>query len=131
MSSDRPPWFQWVYVTDHAFGAFKHLVTWAAVTVIAYFVADAVKALAGQETIAEIVLRVLVPLSLRSWPYFAVPLAALGFAYHQYRLRKRAIAEMAGRIVYLERLLDPGRTSSLLTRVLSEEIVEEVWDIFL
>ena len=115
MSSDRPSGLKWVYVTDHAFGAFKHLVTWAAATVIAYFVADAVKALAGQETIAEIVLGVLVPPSLRSWPYYAVPLASLGFAYHQYRLRKRAIAEMDGRIVYLERLLDPARTSSLST----------------
>lgn len=115
MTSDRTPGLKWVYVTDHVFGAFRHLVTCATTIVIAYFVADAVKVLAGQETLAEFVLRVLVPLRTKSWPCYGVSLAALGFAAHQYRLRKRAIKEMAGRIVDLERLLDPARTSSQLT----------------
>lgn len=97
------------------FGAFRHLATCATTIVIAYFVADAVKVLAGQETIAEFVLRVLVPLRSKSWACYVVLLAALGFAARQYRLRKRAIAEMARRIVDLERLLDPARTSSQLT----------------
>ena len=83
--------------------------------VIAYFVTDAGKVLAGQETVAEFVLEVLLPVSFRGWPRYAVIGFALGFGFWQRRLRKRAIAEMARRIVYLERLLDPNRSSSQLT----------------
>lgn len=106
---------KWAYVTDHAFGAFKDLAPCVAAVVIAYFAADAGKDLAGRETIAEIVLEVFVPLSLRSWLYYAIPLAALGPACQQHRLPKRAISEMAGRIVYSEWMPDTTRTSSLLT----------------
>ena len=91
------------------------IATRALVTLIASLVADAVKVLAGQETIAEFVLRVLVPLRIKSWTCYVILLTALGFAAHQYRLRQRAIAEVARRIVDLARLLDPARTSSQLT----------------
>lgn len=115
MSPEQPPGLKWVYLTDRALDAFKHLVTCIAFIVIAYFVTDASKVLAGQETIAEFVLAVLLPVNFRAWSCYAVILIALGFGFWQQRLRKRAIAEMAGRIVYLEGEADPKRSSSQLT----------------
>ena len=115
MSPEQPPGSKWVYLTDRAFDVIKHFATCITVMVIAYFVTDAGKVLAGQETVAEFVLEVLLPLNFRRWTCYAVTGTALVFGFWRRRLHKRAITETAPRIIYLERSLDPKRSSSQLT----------------
>jgi hypothetical protein len=84
---------------------------------IAYQAADAFRALAGKNTLAEIGVALGVDTGLTSWEIillsgWPVAIASAVIAHRQARLRKEVIAHHDQHVKRLEQALDPDRSSS-------------------
>lgn len=96
-------------------GVFRTIVRWGGIVWVASYAARSIEVLAGQETMANIVIAVLA----KGWSNngIFVVLGTVGVAYGvlEHKLRQRAVKRLSGRIQVLERARDPKRTSSGLT----------------
>ncbi len=88
------------------------LISWGFLSLIFYFAYLMIDSLAGQETQANIGISMFF-----DWRSLGILLGAGGIAYgwRERRLRQSTVQRLQPRIQELERLLDPGRTTSLLT----------------
>lgn len=79
--------------TDRAFDLLRHAITVAGVLGVAYFAAEAVAALAGETTAAEIAFRFLANVRLSEALAWLFGASGIGFGYLQRGLRERARRE--------------------------------------
>ncbi len=83
---------------------------------IAYFVKEAVEAVAGRSTDVNVLTNVAVRVLSDRWAFLIV--AVVGGVFHGIRVQnlKKRIGQMAGEKAKLESILDPDRRSSTLPR---------------
>lgn len=81
---------------------------------VAYQAKEAISALAGKATLADISLSILKSGS-RELIAYAATLLALAWGVSERVLRKRKVKHLSARVKLLERRLDPNRSSSNLT----------------
>lgn len=87
-------------------------IPWVGIVFIAREIRLAVSALAGQQTDANIIMKLMA--EMRADQYIAYIFGAVGVGYGalEHRLRKKKEARMGHRLKELEEKLDPKRTSS-------------------
>ena len=92
-----------------------HLITWVGISVLGFFLYRSVDALAGEQTTADIGLKLVGNLKLSE--VFAYLFGGGGVAYgvQQKRLRKDEVERLQDRVIKLETAIDPKRSSSGLT----------------
>lgn len=98
-------------------------VPWIGIVAISYIWADAIKFLAGQETIADISVKIVENLTVKitqtqyvvEYVEYAVIVLAVLYGLRQRKLRRDVIEKMEGRVRELEQRVDPNRSSSNLT----------------
>ncbi len=111
---------------DMAYGLAKQIVQAAKWILIMYFAADMARSLGGKLTLADVSLKaVLAHDNAASYVelmvvivIIALIVAALGIAYGRWesRLRKDNVERLTQQIIDLQKMLDPKRTSSMLTK---------------
>lgn len=75
----------------------------------------AIKELAGQETMANIVVNFMTDIKVNQWLAYIVGGSGVGYGYVQRRSKNSTIARLGSRKEKLEQMIDPGRKSSKLT----------------
>jgi len=88
---------------------------YGALALIFYWMTDALKAFAGQQTIADLAFKFLADIKMPQWLAYVFGVGGIGWAYAERKLRQRTVAHMASSKEEAEKRLDPGRTSSNLT----------------
>jgi len=83
---------------------------------VAYMAKEAIVALAGQQTNARILVDFLASVSVNVAVAWGLAAGGVAYGYRERKLRKRAVHHLTGRKADLERKLDPGRSSSGLTK---------------
>jgi hypothetical protein len=83
---------------------------------VAYMVLRCCEALAGKQTQAEVFLHLLASITLSSKIAWLTGGGGMAYGYCQSRFRKSEVARLTDRNSELERIVDPNRTSSGLTR---------------
>jgi len=105
----------WVHFITHTFTFLTSAIMWTAIVFVVYFVYRTVGGLAGRTTMADIGIRVLGNFSVSSALAWSCGGSGVVFGLKQRRLRKNTISRLEGRLKCYEQLLDPSRSSSLLT----------------
>jgi hypothetical protein len=110
---------------DARYDAAKVLINAIKWIAIAYFVADSIKTLAGKVTLASINFKAIISQEAAGvsigWILAIVGssliVAVLGILYGRYesKLRKDTIERLTSQITFYQKLIDSGRTSSMLT----------------
>lgn len=90
------------------------LVAGAALGIV-YLLAQAVEALAGKQTEANILVSMLGTVEVSVALSWVVGAGGVIYGRAQKKLRQRTVARLHGRIASLEKQIDPGRSSSKLT----------------
>lgn len=95
----------------------NNLIRWGALTGIAFLIYKSIDTLAGRTTLADMGVSVSFFTSIRVSQLLAWGLAVggMGYGLTQRSLRGRTIERQSGRIIALEAMVDPERTSSRLT----------------
>jgi hypothetical protein len=88
---------------DRALDLLRHVVTVAGVLGVAYFLSDAVAALAGETTAAEIAFRFLANIRLSEALAWLFGTSGIGFGYLQLWLRERARRELRSALRRMQR----------------------------
>jgi hypothetical protein len=96
-------------------GIIRQFIRWCGIVACAYLGKESIGLLAGRETIADIVLKVLSNVQVNVAVSWAVSAVAGSAWYVERRLRKKDIERLSARTKELELRLDPNRTSSSLT----------------
>lgn len=95
------------------------LIKWSAICFIAWRASVALEALAGKRTLAELGLFLLADLKANSAFSHLVSIlfggSGIVYGYRERKLRRRDIRRLGSRVVELEKVIDPGRSSSGLT----------------
>lgn len=86
----------------------------AAVAIAGYYIRDILHDLAGKQTDASFVVKMILGLSADRWIAYAVGAAGTAFGWNERRLKRRDIKRLSQRTTDLEMRLDPERTSSEL-----------------
>lgn len=86
----------------------------AAVAIAGHYISDVVRDLAGKQTDASFILKMILGLSADRWIAYAVGAAGAAFGWNERRLKRRDIKRLSHRTMDLEKRLDPERTSSEL-----------------
>lgn len=81
---------------------------------IFYCAGDAVKALAGQTTVAEFFVKLLANQGFSNTLAWILGVGGIGYGYRERRLRHRDTKRLAERVRSFELLIDPERRSSKL-----------------
>lgn len=90
-------------------------IPWAGLALVTYFFSDAVGALAGKETNANLNLLGLVKVGADRWIAYMFAGGACLYGWRQRKLRGDKVQGMSSHVRALESRLDPGRSSSSLT----------------
>lgn len=90
----------------------RHLVKWAAVTVVAVFAWLSIEALAGKTTMLEAVFEYTAGNKAAMIPPWLVAIVMLVWALKERALRRRETTQMQKHVRELEIRLDPDRTGS-------------------
>jgi hypothetical protein len=104
-----------VALIDACARVFTALIKYGAAVLIVYFCADAFKSLSGKITLTEIAVKVFGSVAVNQWIAYIFGGGCGVWAVCERRLRRRKIAELAARPIELERIIDPGRSSSMIT----------------
>jgi len=80
--------------------------------VVAYFTYRSIDTLSGEETIAKFIVDVATDVKLPEWLAYLFGVGGVGYGYAQNRFRKNKVAELSDRCRGLEKIIDPGRSSS-------------------
>jgi len=102
---------------DQAYGTLRRLIAWTGICVLGYFGKEAIVALAGHHTFADISLTLKWLVGEKKGVVFAWA-NAIGwglYGFRQRKLRRDFIQKSTARMKQLELERDPGRTSSNLT----------------
>ena len=106
---------RWLRGLDKGFDTAKHLIKWCGIVWVAFYVRDMVSDLAGQTTLADIGVGVLVSTSRSQWVAWLIAVLAILWGLRERNLRRDKIEQFSQRTGQLEREIDPGRSSSQLT----------------
>lgn len=106
---------RWVLGLNKGFDTAKQLIKWGGIVWVASYARDAITSLAGQTTLADIAVSVLVSASTREKIAYPLVVLALIWGWCERKLRRDKIKVMSRRIGHLESQLDLGRSSSQLT----------------
>lgn len=87
-------------------------IKWGAIAFIAYQIQLCVTALSGQQTFVSVFANVAGNITVNKWVAYSLGAGGAGYGVLQRRLRKAKVAELGGRIRFLENKIDPNRTSS-------------------
>jgi hypothetical protein len=93
----------------------NNLIRYGTAAWCAYMAYLSIDALAGRRTLAWIGINALANVKISVVIGWFVGIAGFGYGLRQRKLRRDTIARLSGRIQYLEKVIDPGRTSSKLT----------------
>lgn len=88
------------------------LIKWAGVVCCFKFISDAISALAGKDTSANLVLDILASASFSVSVSIVFGVGGVAYGLSQRSLRIRNILRLSGRVAELEAQIDPGRSSS-------------------
>ena len=103
-------------ITGAIVSVVNNMVKWGGLLGISYFVYRTIQSLAGEHTIANIAIRIITNLKINQWLAYVIGIAGIGYGCMQKRSRKRTIEHLSERKEELEKMLDPKRTSSMLTK---------------
>jgi len=96
--------------------ATQTVIRYGALVGIAAIFSSALKVLAGKETILSVVMLIVAKFNLSQKVAYTIGSGGVLYGYRQRRLRRKVIENMSEHQRALENLLDPGRTSSEITR---------------
>ena len=97
------------------FSLATHVIKWAGIVSVVYFISSAVSDLAGKTTLANIVVQVLQAGSVREVVSYAIAGGGITYGLLERRLRKSEIRHLGQQKKELESALDPNRSTSQLT----------------
>jgi hypothetical protein len=109
-------WSFYMQLAEQLGGITKALIKYGSVVVIFYYLNSAVRALAGQHTYADIGVKFLAQLSISESASYIAGAGGVLYGIRERKLRRDKTDYLAERNRELEKKLDPGRTSSRLTR---------------
>ena len=92
------------------------IVRWGSAVWMTRYGYLSITSLAGHETIAHIVIQFLGSLTVSKYVAYLFGVSGIIYGYGERRLRQRNIGHLAESKNNLERLLDPNRTSSKITK---------------
>lgn len=95
--------------------AISYIVPWGTLLLISKWGVEAVTALAGKHTIADIGLKMIVNMQIGEAVAYIFGAGGIGYGIVERRLRRNTIERLGTRNRNLETLIDPARTSSGLT----------------
>ena len=102
-------------VIDLAGLTISYVIPWGALILIAKWMAEAVTALAGKHTVADIGLKFLANVQISEAVAYIFGAGGIGYGLLERRQRRNTIERLGTRNRDLEARIDPGRTSSGLT----------------
>jgi len=103
--------------TVEVFGMVTHrAIPWIGLYGLGYLAYLSIKSLSGQVTFADIVIRFISDFRTSRGVAYLFGLGGIGYGVRQRKLRRDNIEESSQRIEHLEKVIDPGRSSSRLTR---------------
>lgn len=94
---------------------FNNVIRWGSVVLIVRYMYLSVASLAGQETIANVMISFLANLTVSQSLAYIFGGGAIIYGVAERRIRQRTIKRLQGRVQQLEIVQDPRRTSSNLT----------------
>jgi hypothetical protein len=95
--------------------AVQAVIKYGALVGVAAIFSSALKVLAGKETILSVVMLIVAKFNLTQKVAYTIGFGGVLYGYRQRRLRRKVIENMSEHERALEKLLDPGRTSSEIT----------------
>lgn len=105
---------QW-RVSEAWTNALRAFFKYGSYVAIAYFLADAVKELAGKTTLAHILFGLMGGVSLESKVSWGIAAVCFVWASIERHLRRHKTKYLTERLRKIEKMIDPGRTTSHLT----------------
>ena len=107
----------WVIVVLKGYPVLEKLIFWGAIVAIVYFLSPFLMALAGEKTSADFQVELLWGKRLIHWP-LSILIGGSGLIYglRQRSLRRKTIELLEEQSRKFEESVDPGRTSSGLTK---------------
>jgi len=105
----------WLNSINGAVSVLRGAFPWVAVIFLGAYARDVLVAFAGHDTNAEVGLKLIASIKLDRWLAYIVAVMGGSYGLRQRHLRRKAIERTTERPIELERLMDPGRTSSKLT----------------
>jgi hypothetical protein len=100
---------------DAAVVVCREIIKWGAIVLLGRYAYLSIAALAGQKTLADIVVRFLGNLTVSNSIAYILAGGGLAYGVGQHQLRRRNIRRIVGNKNDLEKILDRKRTSSELT----------------
>lgn len=94
----------------------KYIIKWGCLVVIFYFIYGMTNTLAGKRTLATIGISILGSIKLGKMVCATVTGGSLIYGFGQKILRQNTIRRLSARKNEIERIMDPNRTSSDLTK---------------
>jgi hypothetical protein len=82
---------------------------------LGHFATESIKALAGKVTISYLVSKFLGSIAINQWVAWVIAGISTGWACLERRQKRKKIAELSRRPIELEKMIDPGRSSSSIT----------------
>jgi hypothetical protein len=104
-----------VKVIDSAASVIRTGSKCATLVLACYFADDALKALAGKVTLANIVVKVFSTMAINQWVAWVLAGGCATWASLERRQKRKKIAELSARPIELETIIDPKRSSSMIT----------------
>ncbi len=94
---------------------FNNAIRWGGCAFIAYMMYRSVSVLAGQQTMADIGIRILSDVRVSKGLAWVLGGGGVLYGFGERRLRRKTIERLQGRIRTLEQEVDPRRSTSALT----------------
>jgi uncharacterized membrane protein YuzA (DUF378 family) len=104
-----------VAFTEAAATILATAIKWGVIGFLGYEFTEGLKALSGKTTLADIAVKVAGTVAVNKWVAYVLAGGALTWGYGERRLRRKKTAELSDRIIVLEKGIDKGRSSSMLT----------------
>ncbi len=96
--------------------AIVKVAIWGLVLIFwAHYANESIKALSGKVTMAKFAEKLLASVAINQWVAWVIAGLSTSWAILERGQKRKKIAELSGRPIELEKLIDPGRSSSLIT----------------
>lgn len=104
-----------VKLIDASQSVVKWAITGTVIALLGHFATESIKALAGKVTISYLVSKFLGSIAINQWVAWVIAGISTGWACLERRQKRKKIAELSRRPIELEKMIDPGRSSSSIT----------------
>jgi hypothetical protein len=102
--------------SENIVSVINNLIRWGGAVAIAYFAFRSILALAGQHTAADIGIKFLADVRVSEALAWIFGGSGIAYGWRQRKMRRDTVERIQGRVEAYEKVIDPRRSSSSLTK---------------